>query len=61
MRTLSATEITVGCTLPRPYALASAQLGQEMGDSASYISRWAAVTAAKRTFEGGLRISLYLY
>jgi len=48
------------CILPRPYAMASAQLGQEMGDSASYVSRWTAVTAAKRTFEGGLCISVYL-
>jgi len=60
MRTLSAAEITVGCTIPRPYALASAQLGQEMGDSATYVSRWAAVTAVERTSEGRLSVSVYL-
>jgi hypothetical protein len=32
---LSAAEITVGCALPRPCALASAQLGRVVGDWAS--------------------------
>jgi hypothetical protein len=57
---LNAAEITLGCTLPGPYALALAQLGQVLGDSASYVSRWAAVTAAKRMLEGELCISVYL-
>jgi len=55
MGVLSPVDRTVGCTLFRPCMLASAQLGQVVGDSASYVSRQAAV---HRVIRGGLCVSV---
>jgi len=54
---LSPVDLTVDCTLLRPCTLASAQLGQVVGDSVSQVSWQAAVHIVIR---GVLCVSVYL-